>query len=119
MTSQNSYTEPSRASSAPLFLNTLRRKWTTAFLIAIIMFFVFPVPILVVETEFLRHRNSHRGTYRNARAPALEDKRQAVSDELPDKKCGGKEFAIYVNTPRKADFPLSLSDCPRRKMDDR
>lgn len=55
MTSQSSYTEPRRAGFLPLLLNTIKRRWTTALLIAIIMFFVLPVPLLMIFSEALRH----------------------------------------------------------------
>lgn len=48
MTSQSSYTEPRRACSVGLLFNTLKRRWTTALMIAIIMFFALPLPIFMV-----------------------------------------------------------------------
>ncbi|MGN1127479.1 MAG: hypothetical protein ACI4T6_00830, partial [Candidatus Flemingiibacterium sp.] len=48
MTSQSSSIEKSRrAAIMPLLRNTLKQKWTTGLLIAIIMFFVFPLPLLM------------------------------------------------------------------------
>lgn len=48
MTSQSSSIEKSRrAAIMPLFLSTLKQKWTTGLLIAIIMFFAFPLPLLM------------------------------------------------------------------------
>ena len=48
MTSQNLSTEKARrARIMPLFLNTLKQKWTTGLLIAIIMFFVLPLPLMM------------------------------------------------------------------------
>ena len=48
MTSQSSSIEKSRrAAIMPLFLNTLKQKWTTGLLIAIIMFFVLPLPLMM------------------------------------------------------------------------
>ncbi len=52
MTSQSSSIEKSRrARIMPLFLNTLKQKWTTGLLIAIIMFFVFPLPLLMYYSD--------------------------------------------------------------------
>lgn len=48
MTSQSSSIEKSRrAAIMPLLRNTLKQKWTTGLLISIIMFFVFPLPLLM------------------------------------------------------------------------
>lgn len=51
MTSQISYTETKRTSILPLIKNTLKRRWTTMLLIGIIMFFVIPVPIMMMYSS--------------------------------------------------------------------
>ena len=49
MTSQSSSTKGTRI--MPLVLNTLKRKWTTMLLIAIIMFFALPVPLMMLFSD--------------------------------------------------------------------
>lgn len=49
MTSQSSSTKGTRM--LPLMLNTLKRKWTTMLLIAIIMFFTLPVPLMMFFSQ--------------------------------------------------------------------
>lgn len=58
MTSQSSSTKGTRM--LPLMLNTLKRKWTTMLLIAIIMFFTLPVPLMMI---FLQNRDRNTESF--------------------------------------------------------
>lgn len=59
MTSQSSSTNIKQTAKpvhiGALLLNTLKRKWTTMLLIAIIMFFVLPVPLMMVFSANAAH----------------------------------------------------------------
>lgn len=59
MTSQNSSTDVKQTAKpvhiGALLLNTLKRKWTTMLLISIIMFFVLPVPLMMVFSANAEH----------------------------------------------------------------
>lgn len=60
MTSASSSTEIKKADFLPLFGITLKQKWTTMLLMAIILFFALPVPVLMMLSSILDSGDPNR-----------------------------------------------------------
>ncbi len=103
MTSQSSST---KCGSLALLLNTLKRRWTTGLLIAIIMFFSLPVPVLMyISSEINWYNRSGGAYYGDGSGEAIITLAEALSRDL----LGWAEIIRAVMIPLVAVLAVVMS----------